>query len=772
MNARIDPETLVGVNAGGARLSVMVFMPALVVGGAEIAMVRLARAFAAEGHRVAIVVQIGGDTQRGDRPAPFDLTGIEIIGLGIGRTLATPPALARRAVAWGADAIVSALSHNNLAAVAAGVIVRRWHRRDIVVAVSEHAPVGQLIAANPGWRYRVLPVLQRLAYRHATAVVCASRGIEAGLRAILTPETPIVTVYNPVVDPCATETETGRNGVAPYLIVAAGRLAPEKDFATLIEAFVMLRQRFEARLVIAGDGSERESLRALAAQRGVADDVEIRGFTAALGTLLRWADAFVSTSRFEGFGNVIVEALAAGTPVVATDCPVGPREILADGRFGALVPVGDAAAIADALATALTTTPDRAMLRGRAGDFTVAASRAGYEAVIRAGMVPPDAPPFRPGGRRPLTLAIYMHDLSSGGVEHATLSLITAFRAVGIDVTLLLHAGTGELRRALPEGLRVVNFGTGRTIADLPKLVGYLRTNKPDILLANLDHNNLVAIVATRIARCGTRVIIAQHNALSQEARAMPGLKYRVLPWGYRILAPHADAVIAVSSGVADDLAEIAHLPRERITVINNPVVDTGFERRAGEAADHPWLSASAVPLFVTAGRLVAQKDHETLIRAFAQARQVRPMRLAILGEGPLRSELEALVATLGLGEDVIMPGYVANPLPWFGAAAAFVLSSRYEGFGNVIVEAMACGTPAISTDCPHGPAEILEDGRFGPLVGVGDVAGLASALDPELRRRFPAATLKARAGCYNLASAAAGYRLLFDRVINDEVRR
>ncbi|MGC9269489.1 glycosyltransferase [Acidiphilium sp.] len=740
--------------------AIAVFMPTMEIGGAEMAMTRLAGAFAAAGHRVAIVVQYPPSA----RPLPLP-RHVELVVLNIRHTRATPPALARFAVTWRADVLIAALPHNNLAAIAAGLIVRMRHRRPLLVLASEHAPIESLIGAHPGWRYRVLPLLQWLFYPFATAIICASNGVAADFRANLPRRATVRTIYNPIVAAASVNTPTDsapqpeRPAGIP-LIVTAGRLAPEKDLTTLLHGFARLRARQPARLIIAGDGPERARLMAIATALNITDDLEITGFTNDLPALLRTADVFVLTSRFEGFGNVIVEALACGVPVVATDCPVGPREILADGRYGRLVPVGDADAIAHALHDMLHTRFDRAALRARAADFTIEASAAAYRGMIDRAL----PRPIRPADRR--SIAIYMHDFSSGGVERAVLSLIGAFRAAGFDVTLLVHADSGPLRALLPADLAVVVFGTRRTIADLPLLVRYLRTHRPDILLANLDHNNLVATMAIMIARTASKLVIAQHNALSAEAEAMRGLNYRLLPTAYRLLAPRADAIVAVSAGVADDLAHCARLDRARITVIHNPVVTPDFAARAAAPVDHAWLrAASTIPVFITAGRLVGQKDHATLIRAFALARRRVPMRLIILGEGALRPRLEALVDDLALGGDVLLPGSVANPLPWFAAATAFVLSSAYEGFGNVLVEAMACGTPVISTDCPHGPAEILDHGRYGRLVPTGDIARLADALDPDIRRLWSADTLKARADRYTLAASAQGYHALFDRV-------
>ncbi|MCA1995460.1 MAG: glycosyltransferase, partial [Coleofasciculus sp. S288] len=187
--------------------------------------------------------------------------------------------------------------------------------------------------------------------------------------------------------------------------------------------------------------------------------------------------------------------------------------------------------------------------------------------------------------------------------------------------------------------------------------------------------------------------------------------------------------IVAVSQGVATDLARTASLPLERIQVIYNPVVTPELLTRAKEPLDHPWFNPGEPPVILGVGRLVEQKDFSTLIRAFNQVRQIQPARLMILGSGREKSRLKALVQELGLEDDVAMPGFVQNPYAYMARSAVFVLSSAWEGFGNVIVEAMAVGTPVVSTDCQSGPAEILDDGKYGSLVPVGDSKAIAEAI-------------------------------------------
>jgi exopolysaccharide biosynthesis WecB/TagA/CpsF family protein len=269
----------------------------------------------------------------------------------------------------------------------------------------------------------------------------------------------------------------------------------------------------------------------------------------------------------------------------------------------------------------------------------------------------------------------------------------------------------------------------------------------------------VAALLAGAVSFTGIRVYICQHNRLSHEMAL--GWKFRIIPTLYRFLSPLAAGIVAVSDGVADDLARITGVARIRITTIHNPVIDAGFAGRATGAAPHPWLIRPPGRVFVFAGRLVAQKDPETLLRAFALVNDP-DARLIILGEGPLRSALMALAARLWIATRVYFAGFQANPLPWIVRADALVLPSLYEGFGNVIVEALACGTPVIATDCPSGPAEILEGGRYGTLVPAGDPATMCAALAAHRKADFPPAVLRKRASAFTAEACVAGHIAMF----------
>ena len=371
-------------------------------------------------------------------------------------------------------------------------------------------------------------------------------------------------------------------------------------------------------------------------------------------------------------------------------------------------------------------------------------------------------------GSPPLSVAIYLNDLAGGGAERQCLTLAGELHNSGAAVTLVLHQMRGQLVDQVPPGVGMFNMDRRRTRHDVLPLAAYLRRHQPDILLANVDHMNIAAILARVLSASRTKVVIAQHNPLTGEL-ASDGRKYRIVAPAYRMLAPFVGAAVGVSDGIARQLVELGGLSENKVVRVYNAVVGAGFEERAAMPVVHPWFCDGTAPIFVTAARLVPQKDHETLLRAMAIYRRSGSGRLLILGTGPLREHLENLVHELQIADAVDFVGFQANPLPWFRRCDVFVLSSRSEGFGIALAEAMACGTPVISTDCEHGPAEILGHGRYGTLVPQHDPAAMAAALSAadEMPRRFPPDLLKTRAADFSNAVCLDGYLSLFNRLIH-----
>lgn len=385
-------------------------------------------------------------------------------------------------------------------------------------------------------------------------------------------------------------------------------------------------------------------------------------------------------------------------------------------------------------------------------------------------------------------VALFMNNLPTGGAERVMLSLAKAFAARGHRVDFVLVVRHGELVAQIPPEANVVELGAvhrnrvlpsllrlergtrrlvtralyqakpPKVVRGLPPLARYLRSACPDALLSTLPVNNLVALWAASRAGVPTRVVVREATHESSDLPGEEGPFMRLFPELAHRWYPHASAVVTVSDGVADDLVQFVGIERERLTTIYNPVDLARIAAESQLAPDEPWLAPGGPPTLVAAGRLVPQKDFVTLLHALARVRRERPVRLVVLGRGPLRERLAELADELGIGEALRMPGVVANPFAYFARAAAFVLSSAWEGLPNVVLEALACGCPVVATDCPSGPREILADGRHGRLVPVADPAALAAAILATLDAPPERTALRARAADFALERSADRY--------------
>ena len=335
-------------------------------------------------------------------------------------------------------------------------------------------------------------------------------------------------------------------------------------------------------------------------------------------------------------------------------------------------------------------------------------------------------------------LAIFLPSLNGGGAERAMLNLAHGLAERGCRVDLVLARATGPYMSEVHDSVRIVDLKASRVLTSLPALVRYLRRERPGAMLSALDYANVVALWARRLAGIPRRVVVNEQNTISRSARNSARRRQRMVPHLIKRFYPWADYVIGNSQGVADDLSQVAMLPRERIKMLYNPVVTPEVREKARASLNHPWFEAGHPPVVLAVGRLTKQKDFPTLIRAFARVRQTRPARLLILGEGPDRPVLEALVRQLGLEDDVALPGFVENPYVYMSRASLYVLSSRWEGLPTVLIEALYCGSPIVAMDCPSGPREILADGKHGLLVPVGDETALAQAIEAGLAGKTP----------------------------------
>lgn len=391
-------------------------------------------------------------------------------------------------------------------------------------------------------------------------------------------------------------------------------------------------------------------------------------------------------------------------------------------------------------------------------------------------------------------VALFIRSLAGSGAERVVVNLANGLAAGGYRVQLVLGEAAGPFLADVSPGIEVFDLAVGRKTAVLdfaripgrylelraiakasragrimlgvPRLARYIDAEHPDVLISALDHGNVAAVMAAELSARKPDVVVTQHCNLTSDvitSRRQPGEIYKLVKRYY----PAASAIVGVSQGVSDDLK--AHIPSAegKITTIYNPVVDEDLVERAKETPDHPWFSSapSDTPLIVTVGKLKKQKDHATLLHALARLRRNIPARLVIFGEGPERGRLEELAQQLGIADVVSLPGFAANPLAAMAQADLFVLSSIYEGLPTVLIEALACGCPVVSTDCPSGPAEILEQGRYGPLVPVGDDAALADGMQAVLQNRPDNEVLKTRGHLFTTKRAVDCYGQLVERL-------
>lgn len=363
-------------------------------------------------------------------------------------------------------------------------------------------------------------------------------------------------------------------------------------------------------------------------------------------------------------------------------------------------------------------------------------------------------------------LLFHVPSLIGGGAERVWVLMANEMARRGHEVTLLVWNGEGpnaSLRSPAVElvdfamPIRNEGFGKPATLRGLVRMAGWLRRHRADAVFSAPEFANLLTAAALTLAGSRARFFPSFHAAASHAAdKAGSRLAQSLVG----LMAHRATRLIAVSNGIAADLR--TRLPTERIVVIHNPLPPPAPAAEPVEPWEQSLIAArqAGIPVIASAGRLSPVKDHRTLVEAFALMRAERPARLVIFGEGPLRAELETLIAARRLAGDVLLPGFVP-PSVCYRQADLFALSSTSEGFGNVLVEAMAAGVPVVSTDCPHGPREILEDGRLGALVPVGDAPALARAMAAMLDRPTPRDLLQARARAFRVEAIGDCYEAL-----------
>jgi glycosyltransferase involved in cell wall biosynthesis len=349
-------------------------------------------------------------------------------------------------------------------------------------------------------------------------------------------------------------------------------------------------------------------------------------------------------------------------------------------------------------------------------------------------------------------IALLLPNLAAGGAERVTLTLAAEFLAAGDAVDLVVVRAEGALMAAIPAGVRLINLNANRLRHCVRPLAEYLEAARPDALLAQMWPLSSLAVWAAR--HSATRVVVVEHIDLSAYSKTWGPLARALLSPVIRWSHPRAAARVGVSRGVANDLARLCRLDRRQVEAIHNPIP---LPAKADQSRASVWGPALGRRV-LTVGTLKPQKNQRLLIEAFARICTADD-RLAIVGEGDERRTLEKSAEAFGISQQVLLPGFTATPDDWYAAADLFVLSSDYEGFGNVVAEALGHGLTVVSTDCLSGPAEILQG--VGRLVPVGDVEALADTMQLALTRPDDPSSARSRAEAFAPAAIAAKYRIL-----------
>lgn len=361
-----------------------------------------------------------------------------------------------------------------------------------------------------------------------------------------------------------------------------------------------------------------------------------------------------------------------------------------------------------------------------------------------------------------MRVLFFLSDLDGGGAQRTIVNLVNAMSERGVDATLVVARSGGAAQHWLGKHVRFVDLKAGRTRRAVPGLRKELLRLRPDVLFATMVDANIVATLAALGLRKRMRVILRETN--SHRARGdIRGLRRALIGWAYR----RADAVVALSSGVREELLSDYRLDADKVLTIGNPVdIEALASASAAARKNTAPTAANGEPVVIAVGRLTRQKGFDILIKAFARIK--RPARLVILGEGPDRESLLAQADAENIADRLLMPGFVAEPAAWLAHADVFVLSSRWEGFGHVIVEAMAAGVPVVATDCPYGPTDIVTNGRNGMLVKEGDPLAIAAAIEDLLDDGEKAARFKQTAAIgiakFGVAEIVNEYIDLFQR--------
>ena len=355
-------------------------------------------------------------------------------------------------------------------------------------------------------------------------------------------------------------------------------------------------------------------------------------------------------------------------------------------------------------------------------------------------------------------ITVFVATSGHSGVDRLIRHLVPSLARRGYSVDVLKIRNHGPVIEDQLQGVQLIDLKVKHVYSSFPALVRYLKHRRPDVMLTDKDRVNRTAILARAWSRVPTRLVLSSGTTISIDLDNRGAFERWLQKRSMKYLYPHAENIVVTSEGVADDMAEYTGLARKRIQVVPCPVVPNEFFGLQLPRPDHPWFIADAPPVILGVGELGPRKDFVTLVNAFARLRANQNCRLVILGKGNQRDHLLSVANELGVANDIDLPGFESNPYPFMAHAAMLAMSSRWEGLGFVLIETLALGTPVVSTDCPSGPREILDGGRYGRLVPVGDAERLARAMAETLLNPLPTAFLQEAARPYEIERSTSAY--------------
>lgn len=354
-------------------------------------------------------------------------------------------------------------------------------------------------------------------------------------------------------------------------------------------------------------------------------------------------------------------------------------------------------------------------------------------------------------------VSIVLPNLRGGGAERVNVDLAKGFRDHGVKMEFVLRQARGELLEEASAIGEIYDLKAPRVRSSLKPLSAYFRNHRPDAVLVSMWPLTFVATWARRRSGHGCPMVLVEHGILSRQYEGRGFLHRQTLRRSLKFAAARANGCIGVSQGVADDLAQLTGLGQDRFSVVYNPVqplLASNKEHRSHVEA--LWRGGKGKRI-LSVGRFKAVKNQALLIDAFVRLADPEA-RLMLVGDGELRADLERRALDKGVAERVIFPGFQTDLHAFYASADVFALSSKSEGFGNVIVEALSCGLPVVSTDCPTGPREILDGGRFGRLTEPGNAPQLAEELTNALASDTDKQVQQARAAEFAPSVAVEAY--------------